>query len=1162
MTSEAQKSLSIPAKNHRADDLQRQAARPDYSIWVGASAGTGKTKVLTDRVLRLLLPFAEGVSGTPPHRILCITFTKAAASEMALRITKILSEWATFEDETLRKSLEKLLGRDPRDDEVSAARRLFAEVIESGRGLQIMTIHSFCQSVLGRFPVEASIPPNFEVVEEGEAASLLDTARKSALTQLMRAHDDPAALCLKRLSEILSEDQLGQMVKEGQKEIHQVREIMRQYGSAEKLYETICDLLEIEPRKGRIDILADHLRDGPFDSAAMAKLARGLQEGGKKDQGRAETIRRFIDSPLNERIDMFEDYFTKFLRKTDRKPSEEPASKAAVSFDPGIVGLIEKEQDRLLALDDMLIRAEGARATYDLFAVLSIILERYEQLKINRGVLDFDDLILKTAALLTGQDKGIPDDLRDRMPGWVHYKLDEGLDHILIDEAQDTNPQQWSIIQALSEDFFAGQSARNDRPRTLFTVGDSKQSIYSFQRASPKEFARMQDYFAQKIQNAKQYWDEVDLDISFRTAQTVLDMVDRVFDEKIMPAGMGSKPARHESARKGAAGRVELWPAIEDEENGNTEEDFWAPPVKINDQITPQARLAEQIATEIDRLLRRQVPLHSRDRPIKPGDIMILVRTRGTLAGHITKALKSKQVPVSGQDRIILNEDIAIQDMLALAAFALCPGDDLSLACVLKSPLIGLTEDALFDYCHNRKGAVWDEIECHGPAELRDYLSDIRSFAASMGPYGFFSTILSSPCPASEKSGLIAMGGRLGQDCFEPLEELLSRALQFENKEGPSLVKFLHNQNADDREIKREMESESNTVRLMTVHGSKGLQAPIVILPDTFITEISSSNQSDAKLFWPEKTDLDVPLWAPSKEFQFKLYKEVREQITARQEEEYRRLLYVAMTRAEDWLVVAGAKTKKQPNPISWYNCVEAAIRTMDGVTESDDGRLIFEDKRPGVADRAEKQDKIQDGSEDIPDWYYAAPPKEPSPPRPMVPSRPSHNEPAALSPLKAGTGQRFLRGNIIHKLLEILPDIAPDKRRKTGERFVKHYGRDLGEEESTQCLNETLTILENPDFAPFFAEGSRAEVPLTGLIDDHTLISGQIDRLVLNDKGVWILDFKTNRPVPDNPESVPEIYMQQLRSYKRAISVIYPDIPVHTGLLWTDGPSLMLLDV
>ena len=1141
--------------------LQGKASDPNSSVWVGASAGTGKTKVLTDRVLRLLLPESESRAGTPAHKILCLTFTKAAASEMALRINKTLAAWAVMDEPELSETLQKLLRRAPCDYELDAARQLFAQVIDTAGGLKIMTLHSFCQSILGRFPLEAGITPNFTVLDEQGSRELMEQARSQVYKHASQSASSPLSHALHNLASTINEDQFRSLLMELSKERGQLQRLLGKTWNIDGLYTNICATLGIVAGQTAKDIILTHCQEENFAAADLREAGRVLYESKRvTDNEKADKILNWLNADLKTRLTTIDTYKSALIKPSDGLPYATMMSKTPSEQYPGLLEAMKNEAERLLDLQEKINKAHCAALTRDLILLGGEIIQNYASLKAKNGVLDFDDLITLTTTLLSGGRENTH--ALDLMPSWVLYKLDQGLDHILIDEAQDTNPEQWTIIKALAEEFFAGIGTKDDTLRTIFTVGDEKQSIYSFQRASPEEFDIMRTHFNARIKDAALQWDNVNLNTSFRSTRSILEAVDLVFGQQGLNLDPGFSDIKHISARDGQAGLVELWPLFESE--SVSESDPWDPPINITEARSGANLCAETIANTIQGWLDKGEILESHDRPIQAGDIMILVRTRTAFVNQLIRALKTRNIPVAGHDRMVLNEQLAVQDLMALVEFSLLPSDDLTLACLLKSPLIGLTEEALYNLAVDRKTSLWDAFR-HDESlkESKDYLESFINAAHHMHPFEFLSAALARPCPADNISGLRAIKKRLGHDALDPLDELLNAALRYEEDHTPSLQGFIGWQKSGQAQIKREMEESGGQVRIMTVHGSKGLQAPIVIMPDTTRNNRNVPGQADKRLLWPHKTGLNVPLWSPRKDMNFELFKEAYNIIEAKDDQEYRRLLYVAMTRAEERLYVTGYKGKNEPIEDSWYNYIKSALKHSPSVHTLESGILRLSNKRERAPDKASKNIIATDHSaQNLPAWLFKSAPAEPSPPQPLVPSRPSESEPAALSPLQASDQSRFRRGNVTHKLLQFLPDIAADLREPTARKFLARYAQDLNETIRENIIKECIQIMNTSEFAPLFGPGSRAEVPITGLINTHELISGQIDRLYIDDDNIWIIDFKTNRPPPQDIKDVPAIYKSQMRAYHDTLRTIYPHHRIHCALLWTDGPLLMPIEI
>ena len=812
-----------------------------------------------------------------------------------------------------------------------------------------------------------------------------------------------------------------------------------------------------------------------------------------------------------------------------------------------------------------------ARATAALLGLGAEILDAYDRRKQARALLDYDDLILGARDLLQG----------DGAAAWVLFKLDGGLDHILVDEAQDTNPEQWQVIQSLAEEFFVGKGAR-EGPRTVFAVGDAKQSIYSFQRADPNAFARMRGHFGSRAESIGQKLRKVDLSYSFRSVSAVLEAIDAVFAQEAAQDGVlfDEGTMTHRAVRAGQAGLVELWPPAEPAEA--EEPAPWAPPLAQPTAPPPRARLARLIAKKIwrwtvaeplagENLRDSEAWLESRDRRLSPGDILVLVRRRNEFVEELVRELKRLKVPVAGLDRMVLPDQLAVMDLVALGRVLLLPEDDLTLATVLKGPLVALSEEQLFTLAYDRRGSLWDSLGRHATRDpafraARDHLAGLRARTDFVPPYELYSEVLTRDW--GHGRGRAALLARLGPEAADPIEEFLSLALAYEREHAPSLEGFLHWIEAGKQEVKRDMEHGQDAVRVMTVHGAKGLQAPVVILPDTM-----QPPKPRGGLFWLDEQDGELPLWPLRKGYDGELVKAARARAQALQDQEYRRLLYVALTRAEDRLIVCGWRGKNAAPAGCWYNLVAGALADaaepadFDFSGEVEDGWAgpgrRLRSLQTAVAETDREAFGAARAAAALPDWAKAAPPPEPAPPRPLAPSRPTAEEPAVRSPLGPDEGWRFKRGRLIHRLLQSLPDLAPDARRAAAARFLASPAHGLSGDERAEIAEVTMAVLEDSTFAPLFGPGSRAEVPVVGLVDaggTRQVVSGQVDRLVVTAAAVLVVDYKTNRPAPAAETEVAPLYLRQMAAYRAVLAGVYPDRRIDCALLWTDGPRLMHL--
>jgi len=1106
---------------------QRAAADPAVSAWVSANAGSGKTSVLTDRVMRHLL------SGTAPARLLCITFTKAAAAEMANRLHKSLGAWVTAEDDDLIAELSELMGRPPRDEELAPARRLFARALEAPGGLKIQTIHAFCESVLRRFPLEAGISPHFDVMDERTTAETLS----EAMAQTIRRVADSDTL-LPRIAARIDEAGFGELIREVIGKSREIRQLVAHHGSVDALIAAQYAALGLDSGDTADRIIDAACRSDAVDTAGLEKAADALAAGAKSDRERSAGLRQFLAAGEG-RVDLFDSYCSLLLTK-QRAPRSSVATKAIRENDVTIEFVLRNEQERLVAVWAQLRALDIAERTADLMRIGTVMLAQYDAIKRRRARLDYDDLILKTRGLLH-QPAVVP---------WVLFKLDGGLDHILVDEAQDTSPEQWDIIVALAEEFFSGAGAR-DRDRTIFAVGDEKQSIYSFQGADPTRFDEMRAFFSHHAAASGGAFHPVDLVRSFRSTPVVLQLIDQVFADDAANDGLSAdnRPVSHLAERVGEPGLAELWPPVQP--LPTPEADPWDAPVDQLSMQSAEVRLADRIADRIAHWLAEGEILAASNRPMRAGDIMILVRRRNAFVEELIRQLKTRGVSVAGSDRMVLTEQIAVMDLMAIGRFVLMPEDDLCLAELLKSPFFGFDDMALFDLAHDREGSLWAALS-QRRGEKPAYGAAVETLRAWLAradfqpPYEFFAHILGAD------GGRRLLQSRLGADALDPIEEFLGLALAFERLHVPSLQGFMHWFSAGSAEIKRDLEQGRDEVRVMTVHGAKGLQAPVVILPDCCTVPLGRLDPKILTLA-PEP----LPVWGGRSTDDDPQTAAARARARAAAMREYRRLLYVALTRARDRLYVCGFETKRGRGDDCWYDLIEPAFAALGAQIDLPWGETGW---RLGQAPRQERPSKPSEPPVSVrPAWLDRPAPPEPTPPVPRAPSRPSDTEPAAISPLAGGENRRFRRGLVTHRLLQSLPDIAPADRQAEARRFVARRAHDLPPAAVEQILSETFAILEDPAFAALFGEGSRAEVPITGVVGD-AVVSGQVDRLLVTADQVIVADYKTNRPPPETVAAVPTIYVRQMAFYRALLTEIYPDREVRCLLIWTDGPRAMAL--
>lgn len=1121
---------------------QRLAASPALSAFVSANAGAGKTRVLTNRVARLLL------NGADPSTILCITFTKAAAAEMADRLFKLLGDWALAKDAALQEALAELDGdRRQRDaDELARARRLFARALETPGGLKIQTIHSFCESVLHRFPLEAGVAPGFAVIEEIEAAEL----KRASIDHIAAHADAMIADTFDRLLARITGKALRELLESA---IGARRKYARAFEIGwEAFGDEVAATLGVAP--GQV-VSAQTLVDliSAFDLDRLKDL---MLDGGKTTQEAAPLIDRFrAAGDAQARFDAIRSVFL-----TDKgTPRSAVISKKLADADPAFAAAIRRLQTDIVDGLDLQRACEALDDTRALFRILDACFADYALRKSARAALDFDDLIEATARLLMSRGGA----------QWVLYKLDMGLAHILLDEAQDTGPDAWSVIEAPLDEFFAGAGVK-DRIRTFFAVGDQKQSIYSFQGADAALFKEKEASIGKRIDAAHDYRN-VTLSASFRTTAPVLSFVDALFSrDEIIDNVSADRPLSHLCTREGEAGLVELWPLAKRAETSRP--DPWDAPLDAAPPDNPARRLANEVARLIRDWLDRGERLESQGRPITPGDIMILVQSRGALFTEMIRALGAERVPVAGADKIRLMEDQGVLDLVSYARAALFEGDDLSLAETLKSPFFGVSEDSLYDLAAERRAPrLWDALR-ERSAERADWnrafgeIAAAREIALEDGAAAFFTHVLETGAP----SGWRRLAGRLGYSCREPIEEFLRQAHDFEASQPRSLRLFLDAIARSGAEISREASEAGPTVRVMTAHKAKGLEAGIVFLLDAHRHPPVRNIGSLLALEGPDGDRLPVLALGDAKDS--RKLATARDAAKRLMRDEYRRLLYVAATRARDRLYVCGHEQgasgdphKPPPAEKSWHALAEDAFELLGAAIVDGGARLEGRAQRfasPQTAPIKRKETPAAQMIAAAPDaCLRRLAPAEPRPRRLSPSQLVSHREGPAYSP--ARDERFFLRGRILHRLLELLPEVAPEGRPAAADRLLSHHVGDFSADQIAEMRDEALRVLADPRFADVFAPGNLAEAAIGGRLacaGGETLLLGQIDRLAILRDRVLVVDYKTNRPPPTRIEDTPLAYLAQMAAYRGLLRGIYPDRRIEAALLWTFDARLMAL--
>ena len=1101
------------------DDATRnqiEAAHPARSTWLTANAGSGKTRVLTDRVARLLL------AGTSPERILCLTYTKAAATEMQNRLLKRLGEWAMLPQDQLRAELSRLgEGGEP---DLPEARRLFARAIETPGGLKVQTIHSFCAALLRRFPLEAGVPMGFVELDDRTGRAL-----RAEIVEEMAEQGDPV---MRDLVALHGGDNLDGFLA----------------GLSEADFAPAPDAdaiwrgLGLPPGLDQDGLLAQVFDGGEGDlfdallplfgkgGANDIKLADKLCGGRWRDPGMAE-LTILIGALLTGAKTK-----TPFSAKIGSLPGKPLREGPCAPFMEELDALMQRVEDaRPLAL------ALGlAEKTLALHRFGHAFVQRMAIRKAAHGWLDFDDLIHRTARLLR----------ESSMAQWVLWRLDGGIDHILVDEAQDTSPDQWRVIRSLTDEFTSGAGAQ-DRTRTLFVVGDPKQSIYSFQGADIAVFEAMRDRFDQDFEAVAQPMQRRGLAHSFRSSPAVLSLVDAVFQGDAAE-GLGDPP-NHIAFRDGLPGRVDIWPPLPEPEK--PEEGDWTQPVDAPAENAADTVLARAVAAQIRAIIGTPFldPKSNQVRAIGPGDIQILVQRRARLFEDLLRECKAAGLPVAGADRLKLAAELAVRDIVATLSVIATPEDDLSLAAALRSPLFGLTEDDLYRLSAGRgRQYLTQRLRESGHDRAREILTDLMDQADFLRPYDLISRLL------TRHGGRAALLARLGAEAEDGIDELMSQALVYEVVETPSLTGFLVWLSGDDVQVKRQLPGGAGgLIRIMTVHGSKGLESPVVIMPET--KKRRPDNRARTV-----RID-DRPIWRGSAEQRPEIVAEAVEEQARKQAEESRRLLYVAMTRAESWLIVAAAG-ETGTGLDSWHSII------AEGAGRAALPRSEVEIEGVGTALRLSYGDWPTDEVEarvvtankvDLPDWTAQLAPPAPERSRPVAATSLGGAKVVGGPVADADPEAAMLRGTRLHLLLEHLPGVPRDQWPDLARAALSGGEGGLPDAvELADLLAEASEVIDAPDLSQVMDPPAGAvvlrEVELTAPLPGLGTLHGTIDRLIVTDAEVLAVDYKSNSVVPTAPDDTPEGILRQMAAYRAALRQIYPDRPLRCAVLWTAIRTLM----
>ena len=1139
-------------------DPQVVASDPAGSAFVSANAGSGKTKTLVDRVARLLLRRAR------PEAILCVTYTKAAAAEMQRRLFQQLGRWSMLGDEALRHALRDI-GEDARD--LSLARTLFARALEAPGGLKIETLHAFCEKLLRRFPLEAGVSPGFTVMDDAATADVAAEAR-DALARLATAGQAQVASAYAAMAIGLDFQSFEAMFDTFQARREAIAAYLERIGGLGALADDLARVCGLNGPVPPETLEAEAVAPGALDPALWRAGAAALAESGVRDQKCAAQMAEVAEAAALGGAD-FRQALSVF--QTDKgAPAKWLDTSKALKGDADLHGRLIAERDRLLAVDEQAKSARVARQSGHVLTLAAVYVQAFDSAKAARGLLDFTDLVTRAQRLLQTREDA----------AWVLYKLDGGVDHVLLDEAQDTAPEQWEILRALTAEFFAGDGREREAARTVFIVGDEKQSIYSFQGAAPERLSQEAERYEGLARGAGQGFARVPLLASWRSTPQVLGFVDAVFAPEphrsaLQPRAKADAAVdlvRHIANRSADSGAIDLWEL--EREEPTEDRSAWDAPLDAGARSGAYRRLAERIAEEIARLVARGDLVHDKDRrvyrPAGFGDVLILVRKRKALFAELLRACKHRGVPIAGADRLALSDHPAFEDLLALTRVALFPYDDLTLAAVLRSPLCDVDEDSLYRLARGetgggRTGSLWIELSRRAEASPEwsaalELIGWARAQVAAP-PFEVFARLLSRLDRAG-RSMRQRFVTRLGSEAADALDELLAQALAAERRGVRDLEGFADQVTRLEIIVKREMDAprepgQGGEVRIMTAHSAKGLEAPIVFLPET----VSAGAPRGSPLM--ETADGGF-LWCASKAGDCgasALVRALREQKAAQED---LRLLYVALTRARDRLVIAGrVNAKADVDKVKgWWGPVRDAFEHPDVAAQVRDLELDGRRVRrfgPDPATGGVAMGAVDEAAAP-PAWLARFAPQEADGGYAAPSAAGVATRGGAPSPLSRSFGLgRFRRGELIHRLLQLLPDLDPASWETAATRLLDKE-RDLEPDQRREMAAAALGVLRDPRFSEVFGPNSRAEASVAGgapELPHGYVVSGRVDRMVITPARVLVADFKTNRPSPDRIEDADPAYILQIAIYAAVLRTIFPDRAVEAALVWTDGPKL-----
>ncbi len=1146
-------------RSQKAGDAQRKAMQPHASALVGASAGTGKTYVLTRRFLRTLLEDEQ----THPSDILAVTYTKAAATEMRNRLTTELLSWAVMSDEKLYQALVKLLEREPKQTELHRARALFPMVLDDPLGMRVTTIHSFCQSLLAQFPLEAGLPAGFGIIEGRDAKDLLQQSVSAMYVEAATPADNaPYGWAFGYLSSMLGDKTLGEVFGKFVEQRRRFQRLLDRYNTLDNLLYNLAEALGFDapPQSPKVhqELCNKHLANLQRQRGWLNEFADALGECTTKQAPKTmAAIRTFTQAS-----DLFsQQQGLKMLQREFLTAANTP-KKAVVSAKikkayPDFVEQVYSFQELLIAQLEEINSLDTFLKTAAFLVLADKVLYHYKDSKTTQGLVDFEDLVRQTLELLRGGDGRTL---------WVRYKMDGRISHVMLDEAQDTDSDQWDILRHLIDDFFTGSGQHQGTlPRTFFAVGDTKQAIYRFRGAERHVFDGMLTEVSTMATAINHEVRSVDLNTSFRSSDAILDVVDSIFKAENHRYAVDGKtePLQHIAQKIGAGGRIEVWPLYEKEPTDKTAEDNnkWRLPIvneDDNQELHQRERLHKDIAQHLKMLLTEERPILSETgKPLQAGDVLVLCRARTHMQTFI-QALADQGITATQSGEMVLDEHPAIADILAVLRFLANPSDSLSLVHGVRSPLFGIDDNGLEEWRKSIKdgNSYWAALYGMLDEPYVSIASIIKTLLQTVDIATPHQTILKILDTTNGRSKLAYSytgdtTGAAAQAQGEAIDGLLDAALDYGRNNNASLTGFLNWFDRGGLSIKLEAAPNPNAVRVMTAHGSKGLEAPMVIIPDAAGAFYRQSNREQQ--LWqidPITNEDTLFLYGLTSENRTELQQQLLDAEKQRVFEDEMRLLYVALTRACERLIIGGVGTSKKDKsaPESWYDILLNQIEGQPNWwLDKETGKLIYE--KPALFIEQQGEELISSPLLDtpLPEWINQPADKESVTDNFVATMFADDKIDRSKDLLAPITHDKYRRGVLVHRLLEVLPFKDKAERSKSGNAFLKHVAADLDDTIRQQLLKEACAVIDAHPF--LYNDSTHTEVELAASVNGKQISGGRVDCLNVTDKEVTIIDYKTNGVVP---KVMPASYRKQLAFYKDAATCIWPNRKIKCAIIWT----------